>query len=538
MKILISDKISKRGIELLQREPKFQVEVKTDLAREELFNCIGEFDALIVRGATQVTAGVIERAARLKVIGRAGTGVDNVDVEAATRKGIAVMNTPGGNSTSVAEHTMALLLSLARCIPNANASLKQGHWDKKSYLGTELKDKTLGVLGLGKIGAEVARRALAFKMRLLAFDPFVSVRVARELNVTLVPLEKLLAESDFITLHLALTSETRQFINQARLNAMKPSARVINCARGEVIDEKALYEALVSKHIAAVALDVFSEEPPRNRKLLELPNVICTPHIGASTIEAQESVGIEIAEQVLAFLTSGVVQNAVNLPSMTLEEYHRMEPYLMLGERLGTFLGSIADGRLNEVGIRYYGELAQINTQFISNSILKAILTPISDRVNAINARAVAQERHISIVESQSTRQRHFANLISLKLHMTNTAGHQAHEEWAEGTVLPWTPGAPHPSAVRLVSIDGIDIEAPLRGTVLFFRNEDTPGVIGHVGTTLGRTHINIASFALGRDENKHTAVGLVNIDDDVAAEVFEELRKLPAIRFVQVVKL
>lgn len=537
MKILITDKISKHGIELLRRESEFQVEVKTELSRDELLACIPDYDALIIRSATQVTGALLERAKNLKVIGRAGTGIDNVDVEAATRRGIAVMNTPGGNAISVAEHAFALMLAMARHIPNANASMKQGQWDKKSFLGTELKDKTLGILGLGKIGTEVARRASAFKMKVLAHDPFVSERLAKDLSVALVPLETLLRESDFISLHLALTSDTRHFINIDRLSAMKPTAHLINCARGEVVDEEALHEALFNRKIAGAALDVFNEEPPRNRKLLDLPNLICTPHLGASTLEAQENVGIEITEQVKAFLKSGVVQNAVNLPSMSLEEFRKMEPYLQLGERMATFLAAVAHGRLSEIGIRYYGELAQINTALISNTIVKAALAPSSDRVNAINARAVAQERGIIVVESHSSRQRHFSNLISLRLHLTG-AGRETHEEWMEGTVLlgPWA--SSNLSAFRVVSIDGIDVEAPLRGTILFFRNEDTPGVIGHVGTTLGRTHINIASFALGRDENTRTAVGLVNIDDGVPSTVLDELQKLPAIRFVRIVKL
>ncbi len=562
MRILISDKISKRGIELLQREAGFQVEVKIDLTREVLMACIGEYDALIVRSATKVTNEVIARAKKLKVIGRAGTGVDNVDVDAATRHGIAVMNTPAGNSTSVAEHAFALMLALARSIPNANASLKQGEWDKKSFLGSELRDKFLGIVGLGKIGVEVARRALAFKMRVMAYDPYVSERIAKDLAVALVPLEILFRESDFITLHLALSSATRGFIDSAKLKLMKPTARLINCARGEVVDEQALYEALATRKIAGAALDVFAEEPPKNRKLVELPNLVCTPHIGASTVEAQENVGIEIAGQVRTFLKSGVAQNAVNLPSLTLEEYRKLEPFLRLGERMGNFLASIAEGRLNEIGIRYYGELAQMNTSFISNTIVKALLLPISDRVNPINARAVAEEREITVVESNSSRQRHFSNLISVKLRMTGGSippppktkrkktalseggasgvptRLETREEWAEGTVLLGPAGLLNESACRLVSVDGIDLEAPLRGSLLFFRNEDTPGVVGHIGTTLGRTHINIASFALGRDENTHTAIGVVNIDNDVPAEVLREICSFPAIRFARVVKL
>lgn len=538
MRILIADKLSDAGVELLQCEPDFQVDVKTGLTPEQLLDCVGAYDALLIRSATKVTAEVIERGVRLKVIGRAGTGVDNVDVEAATRHGIAVMNTPGGNAISVAEHAFALMLAMARHIPHANDSLKQAKWDKKSFLGTELKDKILGILGLGKIGAEVARRALAFKMKVLAYDPFVAERVAKDLGVHLVSLDHVLKESDYLSLHLALTPETRHFIDAAKLSTMKPTARLINCARGEVIDEAALHEALVAKRIAGAALDVFAEEPPQNRKLLDLPNLICTPHIGASTIEAQENVGLEIAEQIRTFFKTGIAQNTLNLPAMTLEEFCKIEPYLQLGERLATFLASIVEGRLHEIGIRYYGELAHLPTSFISNAIVQAALRPITDRVNAVNARAVAEERGITVVESHSTRQRHFSNLISLKFHLTDGSGRPPHEEWIEGTVLlgPWSKA--NESAFRTVSVDGIDIEAPLRGTILFFRNEDTPGVIGHIGTTLGQVQVNIASFALGRDENTHTAIGLVNIDDDVPGEILDGIRKLPAIRFVRLIKM
>jgi len=559
MKILISDRISKRGIELLQRDPGLEVDVKTGLSRDELLSCISGYDALIVRGATKVTAAVIERAVNLKVIGRAGTGFDNVDVDSATRHGIAVMNTPAGNSTSVAEHAFALMLSLARQIPNANNSLKQGRWDKKLFLGSELKDKFLGIVGLGRIGMEMARRALAFKMRVMAYDPYVPERLAKDLTVALVPLEILLRESDFISLHLALTPETRNFMDSSKLGKMKPTAMLVNCARGGVVDEKALYDALLNQKIAGAGLDVFAEEPPTNRKLMELPNLVCTPHIGASTVEAQESVGLEIAQQVRLFLKTGVAQNAVNMPSVTLEEYHKIEPYLQLGERMGIFLSSIAEGRVSEIGIRYYGELTKISTSYISNSIVKALLLPISDRVNAVNARSVAQERGITVVESQSARLRHFSNLISVKLRLTDQSTHTppksrsgvatsardsgsriattATQEWIEGTVLLGSGGLMNDSAYRLVSVDGIDVEAPLRGTLLFFRNEDIPGVIGHIGTTLARTQINIAGFTLGRDENTRAAMGLINIDDEVPPEVLDEICRLPAIRFARIIK-
>ncbi len=542
MRILISDKLSQGGVELLERDPDFQVDVKLNQSPQDLLAAIPEYDALIIRSATKVTAEVIERAARLRVIGRAGSGVDNVDVEAATRRSIVVMNTPGGNSISVAEHTLALMLSLARHIPQANQSVKQGKWEKKAFLGLELRDKTLGILGLGKVAVEVARRAAAFKMKILVFDPFVSERRALDLGAVLVSLDDLLRQSDFITLHLALTPETQGFMNAAKLGLMKPTAYLINCARGEVVDEAALYDALSQKKIAGAALDVFYKEPPSDRRLLELPNLIATPHLGASTVEAQETVGLEIAAQVRDFLKTGIPQNAVNLPSLTLEEFQKLDPYLRLGERLGTFLATIASGRLNEIGIRYYGDLNQMNAHVITNSIVKSILAPISDRVNAVNARALATERGICIIESHSSRPRPFANLISLKLHLdpptSATSPPTRREEWIEGTVLPGSWSSANESAFRIVSIDGIDVEAPLRGTILFFRNEDTPGVIGHVGATLGRAQINIAGFALGRDEQAHSAIGVMNVDDGVPDAVLEEIQSLPAIWLVKKIRM
>ena len=526
MKILISEKLSQQGIELLQQEPAWRVDVKTSLTPAQLIEVISQYDGLLVRSNTKVTAEVIEAAKRLKVIGRAGTGVDNINLEAATNKGIVVMNAPGGNSVSVAELTMGLMLAMARAVPQASVSTKEGKWDKKDLTGVELKDKTLGVVGFGKIGMEVAKRARAFQMNLLVYDPYVSERLAQDFNVKLVSLDELFAGSDLITLHVPLIDATRHLISTQTIAKMKTGVRIINTARGELINESDLAAALDSGKVAAAALDVLSEEPPpAGNPLLRHPKVIVTPHIAASTAEAQEIVGVEIAEQVHGFLKDGIIRNAVNFPSVSFEEYKRIGPFLRLGENLGSFISQICDGRLNEVGIRYYGETVDINTHLIASSIIMGVLEPIlGDGVNLINARKHLDERGILLIESRSNRVRSYSNLISVRVKT------DVREEWIEGTIL-------SQDNTRLVSVDGIDIEAPLHGSILFIRNNDTPGVIGQIGTLLGNNQINIANFALGRGENHH-AVGVVNVDSQISEELLEHIRRCPSIRFARVVQL
>ena len=524
MKVLITEQISAAGIEALRQERDFDVDVRIGTSAIELQAAIAEADALIVRSKTRVTAGLIEGAERLKVIGRAGSGVDNIDLEAATKRGIIVMNTAGGNSASVAEHTLALLLSLARHVPQASASMRKGKWEKNAFMGIELRGKTLGVVGLGKIGAEVARMALALKMQVLAYDPFVSAQVADDMGVQLGPLEDVLRQADFITLHTSLTDTTRHLINRETIALMKDGVRLINCARGELVREDDLRQALQAGKVAAAALDVFAGEPPADDQLTGLPNVIGTPHIGASTFEAQEKVGTEIAEQIRDFLREGIIRNAVNFPSVSFEEYKKIGPYLRLAEKLGAFVSQISHGRMNEIGVRYYGELTQLNTNLISSAVVKGILKPIlSERVTLVNAPAIARERGITIVESRSNRARSFANLISVKL-STSEGG-----EWAEGAVL-------HKTNLRILSVDGIDIEAPLTGTMLFIRNHDKPGVIGHVGTVLGNHAVNIANFALGRSEQSGGAIGVVNVDEVIPEPAMDQLQALPAVKFARVV--
>lgn len=526
MKILISDKLSEQGIELLRQETSWQVDVKTQLTPAQLLVEIGAYDGLLVRSNTKVTAELIEAARNLKVIGRAGTGVDNINLEAATDKGIVVMNTPGGNSISVAELTLGLMLAMARAVPQASASTREGKWDKKNFTGVELKDKTLGIVGFGKIGMEVAKRARAFQMNLLVYDPYVSERLAQDLNVKLVSLDELFAASDLITLHVPLLEATRHLINAQSIARMKTGVRIINTARGELVHEADLAAALDSGKVAAAALDVLSVEPPaKDNPLLKHPKVIVTPHIAASTTEAQEVVGVEIAEQVRAFLRDGIIRNAVNFPSVSFEEYKKIGPFLRLGENLGAFISQICEGRLSEVGIRYYGETVDINTHLIASSIILGIFKPIlGDGVNLINARKHLDERGILLIESQSNRVRSYSNLISVRLKT------DVREEWIEGTII-------SKGNTRLVSVDGIDIEAPLHGSILFIRNNDTPGVIGQIGTLLGNNQINIANFALGRGENHH-AVGVVNVDSPISESVLQQIRSCPSIQFARVVQL
>jgi D-3-phosphoglycerate dehydrogenase len=527
MKVLISDKLSQSGVDVLREVAGWTVDVKTGLAPEQLIAEIGQYDGLVIRSNTKVTAEVIKAADNLKAIGRAGTGVDNVDLEAATKRGVVVMNTPGGNSISVAEHTIGLMLSMARHLPQASSSTKEGKWEKKLFMGSELKGKTLGVVGFGKIGAEVAKRAKAFDMSILVYDPYVSERLAQDMSVKLVSLDELFAGSDIITLHVPAVESTKGMINEKSIGKMRNGVRIINTARGGLIVEKDLAAALDAGKVASAAVDVVSKEPPTpDNPLLGHPKVIVTPHIAASTLEAQEIVGVEIAHQVKDYLKDGIIRNAVNFPSVSFEEYKKVGPYLRLGEKLGAFISQMSEGRPSELGIRYYGEVGEMNTNLIANSIIAGVLKPeLSEEVNLINARRVLDERGIHLIESRSNRERSYSNLISLRLKTDQR------EEWVEGTVL-------NKDRINLVSVDGIELEAPLSGIALFIRNNDQPGVIGQVGTILGGNKINIANFALGRCEHNHHAVGVVNVDNAVSGEVLSQIRACPSIQFARVIQL
>jgi D-3-phosphoglycerate dehydrogenase / 2-oxoglutarate reductase len=526
MKILVADSVSERAVDILREQESWDVVFLPNKPGAKVADEIRDADALVVRSATKVTAQLLASAGRLRVIGRAGTGVDNVDLAAATEKGVVVMNTPGGNAQSVAEHTMALLLALARRIPQADASMKAGRWEKKKLEGMELRGKTLGLIGLGQIGAGVANLARAFEMHVVAYDPYVSSLLAGDHAVRLASLEEVLKTADFISLHASSTPETHHLINARTLALAKPGVRIVNCARGELVNEGDLLAALESGQVAGAGLDVFEVEPPKDSRLVNHPNVISTPHIAGSTEEAQEIVGIRIAEQIRDFLNSGVARSAVNMPAVSPEEFKKLEPYIQLGEKLGAFLAQIAGERIREVRISYDGGLAELNTHLVKNAVLKGILTPaLSQQVNLINAGALAQQRGVEVAELRSARRATFSNSLGIGLY---TEG-----ESATGVGMVGLRGT-----LRILGLNDIDIEAPLRGIILFIRNEDVPGVIGKVGTLLGDRKINIATFTLGRNPQTQQAIGLVNVDNQVPEEVLQEIRAISAVRTVRVVEV
>jgi D-3-phosphoglycerate dehydrogenase / 2-oxoglutarate reductase len=531
MKVVISDPLSGRALEVLEAEETFQL---VNLAKQpggKLADELRDADALLVRSATKVTAELLEGAPRLRAVGRAGVGVDNVDLDAATRRGVVVMNTPGGNSTAVAEHTLALLLALARRVPQADASLKQGRWEKKKLEGIELHGKTLGLVGLGKVGTEVARLARALGMEVVAYDPYVSALVAREQQVRLATLEEVLKQSDFLSLHASATPETRHLINAKSLATAKRGIRIVNCARGELVDEAALLEALESGQVAGAGLDVFEAEPPRaavNPRLASHSNVVVTPHIAGSTEEAQETVGIRIAEQVRDYLLTGVARNAVNMPSISAEEYKKLEPYIQLGEKLGGFLAQLAGERLEEVRLSYDGGLAELNTHLVKNAVLKGVLRrALSEQANLVNAGALAQTRGLEVSELHSSRRAGFSNSLGIALRSESGTTSALGMVSVRGEL-------------RILGIDDLDIDSPLKGYILFMRNQDVPGVIGRVGTILGAAGVNIASFSLGRKTAAPggDALALVNVDSPIPEAALEELRALPAIRIAKVVEV
>ncbi len=526
MNIVIADDLPASACDLLRAESGWRIDARAGRPVDQLKADLADADALIVRSATKVTADVMAAAPKLRVIARAGTGVDNVDLAAASARGILVMNAPGANSISVAELALGQLLALARQLPAADASMKQGKWEKKRFMGDELRGKVLGVAGLGRIGQEVVKRARAFEMQVIAHDPYISAAVAADLGVELVSLDDLCARADYLTLHMPSTAATKKLFGAERFAKCKPGLRILNTARGDLIDEPALVEAIRSGRIGGAAIDVFEKEPTVDHALQMLPQVIASPHIAASTEEAQELAGGETAEAVRDYLKHGVIRNAVNFISVPADEFVRLQPFITLGERLGALLAQTNDARIDRVSLRYYGELRRGGTELISSAVLVGIFRSIlSESVTAVNARALAAQRGIELVESQSSRERNFTSLLSVKLHT------DAGERWVEGAVFEGT-------APRLVAIDGISVEAPLEGMLLVLTNRDTPGVIGQVGTALGRHGVNIATFALGRREGG--AIGIVNVDnpEKVTDVVLDEIRQAPAVKTVSVVRL
>jgi D-3-phosphoglycerate dehydrogenase len=539
MKIVIAEKVSPATLAVFQQEPGWQI-VTADQIKNGLPAELADADALVVRSAVQVDSKLLESAPKLRVIGRAGVGVDNIDTDASTRGGIVVMNTPGANAVAVAELTLGLMVSMARSIPRANATMHEGKWEKKTLQGRELRGKTLGIVGLGRIGLEVARRARAFGMELIGYDPFIAPVIARENDVTLVPIDEIFRRSDYLTLHVGLTPQTEGLINATSLAIMKKGVRIINCARGELIVEEALAEALKSGHVAGAALDVFHKEPLKDSPFFSLDNVILSPHIAGSTDEAQEAIGIQLARQVRDYLKLGVVQNAVNLPSLTHEEYTEISPYIDMAERLGQFLAHATPGNLENIQISYTGRLAAGKTDLVRNAALAGIFAGSDGNneshkaANRINAAAIAEERGIRVQEDKKEFTTGGAGSV-LKLVLHSSAGDAS----ASATVL-------HGSSPRLLTYDGIDIEAPLTGTLLAIRNHDVPGVIGRIGTILGEHSINIANFALGRStrsqrvpQGQALAVVQIDVPNPAAANAaIEALRKVEAIASVRLVEL
>jgi D-3-phosphoglycerate dehydrogenase len=530
MKIVLAEKVSPATLAVFAAEPGWEVLAHDHVAQLPggLPAALADADALVVRSAVQVDDALMEHAPRLRVIGRAGVGVDNIDAEAATRRGVVVMNTPGANAVAVAELTIGLMLALARKLPTANSTMHAGKWEKKSLQGAELRGKTLGILGLGRIGLEVARRARGFGLEIIGSDPFVSAAVARENGIRLVSLDELIAGSEYLTLHVGLTPQTHGVINAKTLASMKKGIRIINCARGELVDEAALVDALKSGHVAGAALDVFTVEPPKDSPYAALDNVILTPHIAGSTAEAQEAVGIQIAMQVREYLKLGVVQNAVNLPSLSHEEYVQLAPYIDLAGRLGAFLAQAGKSGIEGIDLTYAGALAEAKTDLVRNAAIEGLLQG-SENVNRINAAAVAQERGIRIHEEKEESHRGgAATVLTVELHTPTGRSH------ATATVI-------HGEQPRLLEFDGIDIEAPLEGNLLVCRNLDVPGVIGKIGTILGEQGVNIANFALGRDRTGHKpvkALAVVQVDAPASHTVLDALKTIEALLEVKPVQL
>ncbi len=525
-KVLISDNLSNEGVEILKKAG-LEVVVKTGMTPDELKKEIKDYDGLVIRSATKVTADVVAAAKKLKVIGRAGSGLDNVDKAAASKRGIVVMNTPGGNTVTTAEHTFAMMMSLARSIPQATASMKAGKWEKKKFEGVELYKKTLGVIGMGAIGAQVAKRAIGFGMTVLGYDPFLSKEKADALGVVMSSLDNIYKKSDFITIHSPLTDETRGLINTKTIKKMKDGVRIINCARGGIVDEKALHAALKSGKVAGAALDVLEKEPPENNPLLELDNFICTPHLGASTREAQLNVAVAVAEQIADYLNTGVARNAVNVPFVAADVLPKVQPYIGLAEKLGSFLAQIYEGGLDKVTIEYFGEVAELDAAApITTAVLKGLLDPIMEEaVNYVNAPFIAKDRGIEVKEVKSSDPTDYPSLIKV----TASSGKKSFA--VAGALY-------NKKDPRIVLVDDFLLEVVPEGDMLVTNNNDKPGVIGNLGTLLGQNNINIARMQFGRDKKGGRAISVISIDGVPGKPVMDKLNKLPNVLSVKYVKI
>lgn len=531
MKVVVAEKMSASAMELL-KEPNWTV-ITPDQVDGKLPEHLKTADALIVRSAVQVNAELLEHADKLRVVGRAGVGVDNIDLDAATRKGIAVMNTPGANAVAVAEQTLAMMLAMARHLCRADALMHAGKWEKKSLQGSELRGKTLGIVGLGKIGMEVAKRARSFSMDVIGHDPFVSEAVAKENGIRLAKLDDIYANADYLTLHVGLTPQTTGMINAQSIEKMKKGLRLVNCARGELVDEAALAEGVKTGRLGGAALDVFVHEPLKNSPLQALDNVILTPHIGGSTHEAQEAVGYQIALQVKEYLKHGVIQNAVNVPSVSHEEYLELQPYVVLAERLGAFLAQVSEGTLEEISLLYSGRMTEWKTELIRNAAVKGMLNQgLEEKANLVNAAAIAASRGLHVREESKPKSASGdESVLSVRLKT------KSEEHVVKGSVL-------HKNTPRLLHVDGIEVEAPLERNLIYLRNRDVPGVIGRVGTILGAHKINIADFSLGRRAGSPEpgkpleALAVVHVDGLVPEPVLAELRQAPGVEQAKAIRL
>jgi len=516
-KVLISDQLSPAAVQIF-KDRGVDVDVKPGLTKEELKSIIGRYDGLAIRSATKVTADLLTAATHLKVIGRAGIGVDNVDINASTARGIIVMNTPHGNSITTAEHAIALMLTLAREIPAANASTHAGKWEKNRFMGVELTGKTLGIIGCGNIGSIVADRAKGLRMKVIAFDPYLSPERAQELGVEKVELEDLLPRADFITLHTPLTEKTRNVLDAKSIAKTKKGVRIINCARGGLIDEAALKAAIESGHVAGAALDVFDTEPAKDNLLFGSDKVVATPHLGASTSEAQENVALQVAEQMSDYLLTGAIQNAINMPSITADQAVKLKPWITLAQQLGAFAGQLTETAIKGVEIVYEGNAAELNTRALTQAALAGLLKPALSDVNMVNAPIVAKERGIQVSEVRRTQHGIYEGYLLLKVTTENQ------ERSVAGTVF--SNGVP-----RLIQVKSIDMESHFAPHMLYVTNEDKPGFIGKLGTLLGDAKVNIASFNLGRTTAGGDAIALVEVDGPVPESVLTDIRKIAVVK-------
>jgi D-3-phosphoglycerate dehydrogenase / 2-oxoglutarate reductase len=525
-RLLISDPLSNKGLEILGKAKNLKYDLQPGLIPEELRKIIPEYDGIIIRSETRLTSEIIEAADRLKVIGRAGIGLDNVDLPAATKKGIVVMNTPQENAIAAAEHTVAMMLSVSRKIPQATASMKAGKWEKKKFMGVEIYNKTLGIIGIGVIGTIVADRARALKMKVIAYDPYISKEAAEKKGVDLVPLDELLARSDFVSVHTPLIEETRNIVNKSAFTKMKEGVILINCARGGIINEKDLYDAIKAGKVAGAALDVFEKEPAVGNSLVELDEVICTPHLGASTGEAQENVAIAIAQQIADYLLLGEARNAVNIPMVSPDILPFLRPYLRLGENLGSFLAQVSQYAIEEVLIEYHGEVGEYGTTPITISVLKGLLTPfLGETVNFVNAPVIARERGVKVTESTSAGSEDFASLISI------TTRSKMEKNYIAGALF-------GRKELRIVKFNDFLIEFLPEGHILLVNNYDRPGVIGNMGTALGSRNINIATMQFSRDRMGGNAISLLHLDAALPPGMLGEILRLPNIISVRQIQL